>query len=475
MNYIFFMFLVLNLLNVNKIYSQINEDLKGIWEGKLIINESVNLSIAFEISEDEDKNIAAVMHSLDQSAFDIAVEEIKVYETNITLIIKSLNSVFSGKIESHDSISGSLAQGKNEAWLLCLNKVDKLSVEKPNRPQEPKKPYPYHVENITYVNESAGVTIAGTLTRPKEEGQYPVVILISGSGPNERDANIFGHKVFLVWADILTRSGIAVLRVDDRGVSESTGKFHSADNRDLADDVVAGVHYLQSRKDIDRNKIGLIGHSLGADIAPIAANKSKDISFIVLMAGAGTSLYDGLLEQCKAIYPTKGVSEYGVDLNHRINVAGFEVVRSESNDSIARLKIAEKMASFNSEVKTLNDHDAKALGLTAPLNPELFYGWLSPSKRFDLFYDPFDYLNKIKCPVLALNGDKDLQVLPHNLTLIEKALKEAGNTNYTIKLWKNKNHLFQTCQSCTVEEYSEIEETIAPEVMDYIIEWIEKL
>lgn len=328
---------------------------------------------------------------------------------------------------------------------------------------------------ITYQNELADVTIAGTFTRPKDEGQYPAVILISGSGPNERNSEIFGHKVFLVWADLLTRAGIAVLRVDDRGVYESTGNFHAADNRDLADDVVAGVHYLKNRKDIEKNKIGLIGLSLGADIAPIASVKSKDVSFVVLMAGAANSLYESILEQCKAIYPIKGVSEYGVDLNHRINVAGFEVIRSESNDSIARLKIAEKMASFNSEVKTLNEHDAKTLGLSAPLNPELFYQWISPSKRFDLFYSPYDYLNKLKCPVLALNGDKDLQVLPHNLKLIEKALKEAGNTNYTIKLWKNKNHLFQTCESCTVKEYGEIEETIAPEVMDYVIEWIKKL
>lgn len=469
------MLLVISIFNVNKIYAQRNNDLSGIWVGKMLINENVKLTMAFEIEENQDQSISAVMHSLDQSAFNITVDEIKLEGKELKMVIKSLSSVFSGKVESADSISGGITQGKNSPWQLCLNKVDKLPVAKPNRPQEPKKPYSYYVENITYENETAGVTIAGTFTRPALEGQYPVVILISGSGPNERDAAIFGHKVFLVWSDILTRAGIAVLRVDDRGVSESTGKFQTADNMDLADDVIAGVQYLKTRKDIDANKIGLIGHSLGADIAPIAAVNSKDVSFVVLMAGAAIPLNENIYEQCKAAFPHMGVSEYGIELNHRINVAGFEIVRTETNDSVARIKIAEKIASFNSEVEKLNEKDAEILGLSAPLDPRFFYQWLKPSKKFDLFFNPYDYLNKLKCPVLALNGDKDVQVLPHNLELIEKALKEAGNENYTIKLCENKNHMFQTCQTGSVEEYAEIEETVAPEVMDYVIEWIKSL
>lgn len=475
MNHKILILIMMILLNVKHIYSQNSESLQGIWVGKMIINENVKLTMGFEITENEDKSFSAVMHSLDQSAFDITVEEISLEGTELKMVIKNLNSIFIGEIESGDSISGVITQGKNKPWMLCLNKVDKLPVEKPNRPQEPKKPYPYYVENITYQNESAGVTIAGTFTRPKEEGQYPVVILISGSGPNERDAKIFGHKVFLVWADILTRAGIAVLRADDRGVSESTGKFHSADNRDLADDVVAGVQYLKTRKDIDQNKIGLIGHSLGADIAPIAAVKSNDVDFVILMSGSAIPLNETIYEQCKAAFPQMGVSEYGIELNHRINEASFEIVRSESNDSIARIKIAEKLASFNSEVEKLYEKDARILELTVPLDPRFFYQWLKPSKKFDLFYNPYDYLSKLKCPVLALNGDKDVQVLPHNLELIEKALKEAGNTNYTIKLCENKNHLFQTSQTGSVEEYGKIEETIAPEVMEDVIVWIKSL
>jgi len=475
MNYKILALVVIILLNANYLYSQNNESIKGIWIGDMIINENVQLQMAFEIIQMPDKSISAVMHSLDQSAFDIRVEEIELEKTKLTMRIKSLHSVFNGTIVSPDSINGSIAQGKNTPWKLALKKVDKLPVAKPNRPQEPEKPYSYFVEDITYQNVTAGVTIAGTFTRPKEMGQYPVVLLISGSGPNERDARIFGHKVFLVWADMLTRAGIAVLRVDDRGVYESTGKFYTADNRDLADDVVAGVHYLKSRNDVDANRIGLMGHSLGADIAPIAAVKSKDVDFVILMAGAAIPIDQNIHEQCRAIYPTMGASDYGVDLNQRINESVFEIVKTESDDSIAQIKIAEKLASFNHEAGKLDEKDAQILELSTPLNPKFYYHWLKPNQRFGLFHNPSDYISKLTCPVLALNGSKDLQVLPHNLQKIEKALIEAENTNYKIKLFENKNHLFQTCETGAAHEYAKIEETIAQEVMDFVIDWIRNL
>jgi len=251
MSYKILAIVMLILLNANYLHSQNNESIKGIWVGDMIINENVKLQMAFEITQMPDNSFSAVMHSLDQSVFDIRVEEIDLEKSELSMRIKSLSSVFNGIIISPDSIRGSITQGKNNPWQLALKKVDELPVAKPNRPQEPEKPYPYYTEDVTFQNESADVTIAGTFTRPKEMGQYPVVLLISGSGPNERDARIFGHKVFLVWADILTRAGIAVLRVDDRGVYESTGKFSTADNRDLADDVVAGVKYLKTRNDVN--------------------------------------------------------------------------------------------------------------------------------------------------------------------------------------------------------------------------------
>jgi dienelactone hydrolase len=475
MSYKILTVVLLILLNANYLYAQNNKSIQGIWVGDMIINENVNLQMAFEITQMPDKSISAVMHSIDQSAFDIRVEEIELEKSELTMLIKSIHAVFKGTIVSGDSISGSISQGKNNPWRLSLVKVNELPVAKPNRPQEPEKPYPYYTEDVTFQNESANVTIAGTFTRPRKMDQYPVVLLISGSGPNERDARIFGHKVFLVWADILTRAGIAVLRVDDRGVYESTGKFSTADNRDLADDVVAGVKYLKTRNDVNPNKIGLMGHSLGADIAPRAAIKSKDVDFVILMAGAAIPIDQNIHEQCRAIYPTMGASDYGVGLNERINESVFEIVKTEPDDSIARIKIAEKLASFNHEAGKLDEKDAQILDLSTPLNPESYYHWLKPNQRFDLFHNPSDYISKLTCPVLALNGSKDLQVLPHNLKKIENALIEAGNTNYIIKLFENKNHLFQTCETGAVHEYSEIEETIAPEVMDFVIGWIRKL
>lgn len=464
---------VMLILNVRAAYAQQTNSVAGIWVGDLIVNENVKLLMAFEITENEDKSISALMHSLDQNAFDITVQEISVEGAELKMSIKSLNSVFNGKIESKNLINGSLTQGKNSPWIINLNKVDKLPVERPKRPQEPQKPYPYYVEDITFRNEPAGITLAGTFTRPLTENQYPVVLLISGSGPNGRDAEIFGHKVFLVWADILTRAGIAVLRVDDRGTGESTGNFHKADIRDLADDVVAGVEYLKTRADVDVNRIGLMGHSLGADIAPMAAVKSADVKFVVLMAGVAISFEENIHEQCRAVYQQLNVSEKGIQLNQKINEMVYDIVKTEQNDSIARIKIAENMKSFHSDLELLNEHDANILELSLPLNLEEYYQWLHPARKFGLFYNPYNDLSKLKCPVLALNGDKDVQVLAHNLNIMEKAFIEAGNTHYTIKLWENKNHLFQTCQTGSVREYKEIEETISMEVMDFVINWIE--
>ena len=229
---------------------------------------------------------------------------------------------------------------------------------------------------------------------------------------------------------------------------------------------------MKTRNDVDANRIGLIGHSLGADIAPIAAVKSSDVDFVVLMAGAAIPIDQNIHEQCRAIYPTMGASEYGIDLNQRINESVFEIVKTEPDDSIARIKIAEKLVSFNHEVEKLDGNDSEILELSKPLNPQSYYHWLKPVQKFNLFYNPADHISKLKCPVLALNGSKDLQVLPHNLEKIDQALIEGGNANYEVKLFENKNHLFQTCETGAVHEYAEIEETIAPEVMDFVINWI---
>ncbi|MDX5436783.1 MAG: alpha/beta hydrolase, partial [Pontibacter sp.] len=386
------------------------------------------------------------------------------------------NATYKGVMQDTTTLLGGLAQNSSKAFPLNMKKVDRLPVAKASRPQEPVKPYPYLEEDVQYRNEQAKVTLSGTLTIPNTAGPHPAVLLIPGSGPNDRDQTIMGHKVFLVLADLLTRSGYAVLRVDDRGVNKSTGDFETASIADLASDAEAGVRFLKVRPEIDKARIGLVGHSLGAEIAPIAANKSEDGAFVVLMAGAATtSMHVSLYEQTRAHYASLGVSETGIEVNNKILKAVFEAIRTEKDNEKALAKIAAKFKKLDVEVAKLSSEERKLLELSTPLNPKQFTEFLSPAYRVDLFHNLAAELEKVKCPVLAINGSKDLQVLPINLQRIEKALQKGGNRHYTVKEFENKNHLFQTTATGAIAEYSELEETFAPDVVEYMVNWMNSL
>ena len=263
---------------------------------------------------------------------------------------------------------------------------------------------------MTYTNEPGKTTLAGELTIPEGSGPFPAVILISGSGAQDRDETLMGHKPFFVLADALSRRGIAVLRVDDRGVGGSTGSTMQATMEDSAGDVIAGLEFLKGRREIDKTKLGLIGHSEGGVIAPIVATKSMDVAFIVLMAGTG--------------------------------LPGDQIITLQT-----RL-IAKSTGANDDEIK-------------------------SPWLQYFLRHDPRPVLEKVKCPVLALVGEKDLQVPPkENLAAIETALKQGGNTVSTVKELPGLNHLFQNAKTGGIGEYSEIEETIAPSALTLIGDWI---
>jgi pimeloyl-ACP methyl ester carboxylesterase len=320
---------------------------------------------------------------------------------------------------------------------------------RPVRPQEPTPPYPYREEQVTFVNAKAGITFAGTLTLPASSAASPAVVLITGSGAQDRDETVAGHKPFLVLADTLTRRGIAVLRVDDRGVGGSGGTMATATSEDFVDDALAAVAYLTARKDIDTRHIGLVGHSEGGLIAPIAATRSKDIAFIVLMAGPGITGDQILFLQGAAIMRANGASEAAISRNREVQEKLFDIIRTEKDDAAAREKI-------------------KAV---APGQERVATPWF----RYFLSYDPVPVLQKVTCPVLAINGEKDLQVpYRENLDAIGKALRAGGNPDATTLSMPNLNHLFQTSQTGSPSEYAKIPETIAPVALDAISDWILK-
>jgi pimeloyl-ACP methyl ester carboxylesterase len=458
-------------LTATKGLGQGSEKMKGLWIGTIQFTADKKMRLAFEITNPSGDSLKTLVHSIDQNVWDIEATTSMAGSQQISIMIPSFKMEFTGSLEG-DSLIGVMNQNGKKNWSLHLARVSELPVKKARRPQEPVPPLPYRSENVRIENKNAGVTLAGTLTTPASGGPFTAVVLISGSGPNDRNETIFGHKVFLVLSDYLTRAGYAVLRMDDRGAGESTGKYSKATNEDLADDVLAEVEYLKTRSDINPSAIGLIGHSLGGDIAPVAASRSGSVAFIVMMAGSAIPLYQCINEQCEAAYPFMGVSAEGIAVNRRINDAIFGVVKSIPNDSLARLAIQKKFLELDPEVAKLSAQDLKILTITSPLRAEDGYYWLDPVRKADLLMDPVAFLKLVECPVLAINGDKDLQVLPGNLNLILETVAGNGNKKCSTKLFPGKNHLFQDSRTGSVAEYEKIETTIAPDVLEYLVTWM---
>ena len=340
-----------------------------------------------------------------------------------------------------------------------------------NRPQEPQKPFNYTSEDIYFTNYRAdSIKLAGTLTLPKIKKNPLVAILISGSGPQNRNVELKGHKPFLVIADYLTNNGIAVLRFDDRGTDESEGDFKTATSFDFATDVEAAIAYLKTRTDVNTEKIGLIGHSEGGLIAPIvAANPKNEVAFIILLSGPGVNGAKILETQSRRAGELAGTPEAVLIENEKLAHMIYGIILSEHDEEVIKSKIT----------KSLNDYKFKnPLSILAPyITDTMIEQQISVLKSPWLLNfirtEPKDFLQKTTCPVLALNGSKDFQVLPKiNLEGIKKGLEIAKNEDVTIMELEGLNHLFQTAETGSIQEYSTIEETFSPTALEIIKDWI---
>jgi uncharacterized protein len=443
-------------------------DIEGIWIGNLTIPGGLELRIVFNISTNPDGSVNASMDSPDQGVSGIPVESASYKNGNLNLGVKSIGGSFEGTYkENNKTIEGEWKQA-GSAFPLVLDRIEKAPDT--HREQDPVKPYPYTEEEVVYENKEAGIKLAGTLTLPRSEGPFPAVILITGSGPQNRNEEIMGHRPFLVLSDYLTRQGIAVLRVDDRGTGGSTGNFSQATTEDFAGDVLTGVEFLKTRKEIDSSRIGLIGHSEGGLIAPMVAIKSQDIAFIVLMAAPGLTGEEILYMQSDRIARAEGASNETITQNEALMRRMYSVVKKEENNTVAEKKLHEIL---RAELANLSEQERKSSGYSETALDSQVTGLLSPWMRFFLTYDPRPALMDVKCPVLAINGEKDLQVPPdENLRAIDEALKTGGNEDYTVKELPGLNHLFQTAKTGSPSEYAKIEETISPAALKIIGNWI---
>lgn len=440
-------------------------DVEGNWLATLEVG-GAKYKLAMKIEKSE-SSYTAKLDNLDLGA-KLPIDSTAVNGNKLSFSAAKFGVSYEGTLNAAgDEITGTLKQGANAAPLVFKRIAD---VPKFNRPQEPKKPYPYDEVEVSYRNPNDNIKIAGTLTLPRGSGPYPVVLLITGSGPQDRDETIAEHRPFLVLADHLTRNGIAVLRVDDRGVGGTDIGSLSATSENLAGDVLAGVSFLKQRKEIDPKRIGLIGHSEGGMIAPMVAARSNDVSFIVLLAGLGQRGEDVIYSQTELIMKTQGIHvdtiRHTIALLKSIN----SVVKSETDQTRIEQKINEEIAAYD---RTLGDLQkllfAPAVGVVKASMPIYKTAWY----RYFITFDPLPVLKNVKVPVLALNGELDLQVpAKENLDLIGAGLQAGGNNDVTLKSFPKLNHLFQSSQTGLPSEYGKIEETISPEVLKTVSDWI---
>lgn len=437
-----------------------SQDISGDWYGNLKVS-GMEIPLVFHI-EKNDQAYSSTMDSPNQGAFGLKAGETSFENSSLKILVPAAGITYEGSYkELEEIIEGTFKQGGMDLPLNLSRQKQKVTeTAQPLRPQEPKAPFPYRSEDITFTNSLDSIILAGTLTLPKEPGKYPAVVLISGSGAQDRNSEIVGHKPFLVLADHLTKNGIAVLRFDERGVKESQGDFSKATSKDFATDVEAALDFLKSRREIDNNKIGLIGHSEGGFIAPMVAENTKEVDFLVLLAGPALRGDKNLLLQKKLLEERMDVDELTVDQGQKIFREAYDIImESEGEDLQSNLEDY-----FEKEFKGQMDENqinSLARQLTSP--------WM----QFYLKHDPSPALEKIDVPVLALFGQNDFQVPPsENSKIVKESLEKAGNDEVQVIVFENLNHLFQESATGLPNEYAQIEQTISPDVLKVISNWI---
>lgn len=459
------------------------QQIKGDWEGKLRI-PGTELPLVFHISENKGSYTAS-FDSPKQQAFNIACSEVVVQGDSIILKMNSLNGFYAATLDAERKVmNGSWAQSGYTFPLIMKKVSESVTRGSLKRPQTPIPPFPYKSEDVSYTNADKSIQFSGTFTVPLPDPNvdyfrapiYPTVLLISGSGPQDRDETIMEHKPFAVIADYLSRNGIAVLRVDDRGVGKTTGKFATATSADFANDVEAGIAYLKTREDVDANGIGLIGHSEGGLIAPMVASRNKDVRFIILLAAPGVKIPDMMAQQNADVLASASVP--AVDIEQYIplykNIVSTIINAKDSAAAMKKCIPIFKAWQKNKTASTIKNTTGveNEAGITSFIN--IFIKDLStPWFKYFMQANPADYLSQTNCPVLALNGEKDIQVAAvPNLAGIKQALEKANNSKVTTRLLPGLNHLFQHCQTCTVAEYGELEETFDPATLKIMADWI---
>jgi len=448
-----------------------DENTTEIWEGE--INTGVQkLKLRFKLFDEKSKH-PVVMDSVTQRVGGFTGTTQNA-DGKMVFSIPALRGKLTATLsEDKKTLKGTWNQGID--FPIELKKVSaaeaKKKIEPPKRPQTPKAPFPYESEEVEIENKSAKLTLAATLTMPITDEKSPCVVLISGSGAQDRDETLLDHKPFLVIADFLTRRGIAVLRFDDRGTAKSTGDHSVATSADFATDVSAIVDFLKNHKKIADDQIGLCGHSEGGLIAPMVAASRNDIAFVIMLAGPGVNGEKILQNQIGLILAASGEKPEAIAEAKFVQRKMIELVKKAKDDAeITKERIETMVDEFLEKYPdNKNERDTLITNVGAGIAR-----LKSPWMKYFFTYEPSLNLMKTECPVLVLTGAKDTQVDPKlNIPAIKSIFESAKKTNFEVVEYPNLNHLFQKCETGAPAEYSQIEETFSEEVLKKMAQWID--
>ncbi len=443
----------------------------GNWLGTLPVGGG--LRVVFHISKDG-TIYSANMDSPDQGAKGIPVSSVIVNGDSLFLKVDMLKGGFSGKFTNDTTIVGKLMQDHNEIPLTIIKTKADVGLK---RPQTPISPFGYKSDDVEYDNADKSVHFGATLTYPSGNGKFPAAILITGSGQQDRDETIMEHKPFAVIADYLAKQGFAVLRVDDRGKGKTKGAIATATSADFANDVEAGLAFMKKQTNIDTTRLGLIGHSEGGLIAAIVSSRRSDINFIIMLAGPGVSGAELMAAQNKALLTSQGFKKDIADAYGNFYLQIAKEVTVATNDDSALLAAKKVFENWKGSVAQTT---LESLGMAERNQIQdklgaMVKAFRSPWMKYFVTTNPDDFLIKTNAKVLALNGEKDIQVIAQpNLEGIKNALKKSNSKVVEVKMLPGLNHLFQHCKQCNVAEYGKLEETFSPEALSIMGDWLKK-
>lgn len=447
------------------------QDINGSWSSQLEFN-GMKLPLQFHFEETENE-FTATMDSPQQQAFDLSFTEARRKNDSIFLVMPNLGIEIQGKIIAKNLINANFEQGFLTTEIEIKRQDEKKkTTNELNRPQTPKPPHTYQEIEVTYTNQKAGIELAGTLTLPKDCQSCKALILISGSGAQDRNSEIFNHQLFKVVAAYFSSNNIAVLRFDERGVGKSRGKFSGATTHDFVDDVEAGLEFLLKQKYFQPTQIGLYGHSEGGMVAPLLAEKNKAIDFLVLIAPPVVPLPELMLKQQELIGKSTGMTKAMVEFYKKINKEVYAIITSTTKLDSLEEKLEEY---YNQQIESYPQL-GKDTGVSSDEYKEMMIqAYTDPWMFTFLKINPADYLTSLKIPVNAFFGEKDLQVSPkENAELLTQLIGENHPKN-KIEIKPNLNHLMQNATTGSIAEYGMIEETISEDLLKEILNWIKEL